>query len=265
MSKSVEVLHVDDEPDFVEVAAEFLERKDERIDIKTVTEANEGLEILNDKKYDCVVSDYDMPQMDGIEFLEAVRERHSGLPFILFTGKGSEEIASEAISAGVTDYLQKGTGTDQYAILANRIENAVSARQWANEAEREQHRLEQVLKTVPACVVQISYEGEFVFANERAKEVLGLEPEMVSERTYNDPKWDIKDEDGNSISDEKLPFRQVRDSGEPIYGYHHTIEWPDGTRKKLLVNGAPLFNGNGEVDSTVFALTDVTDSEDFEK
>ncbi len=53
-------------------------------------------------------------RQDGIEFLEAVREGHRDLPFILYTGKGSEEVASDAISAGVTDYLQKGSGTDQY-------------------------------------------------------------------------------------------------------------------------------------------------------
>jgi DNA-binding NtrC family response regulator len=54
-----------------------------------------------------------MPGVDGLEFLASVREEYPDLPFILFTGKGSEEIASEAISRGVTDYLQKETGTDQ--------------------------------------------------------------------------------------------------------------------------------------------------------
>lgn len=51
---------------------------------------------------------YDMPRQTGIEFLETVREEYPGLPFILYTGKGSEEVAADAISAGVFDYLQKG-------------------------------------------------------------------------------------------------------------------------------------------------------------
>jgi len=63
----------------------------------------------------------------GGQVLDAVRAERPDLPFILYTGKGSEEVAGEAISAGVIDYLQKELGTDQYAILANRIENAVSA------------------------------------------------------------------------------------------------------------------------------------------
>ncbi|MFC4405206.1 hybrid sensor histidine kinase/response regulator [Haloarchaeobius iranensis] len=137
------VLHVDDDPAFTELVATQLEREDERLTVRTATSAADGLALLDDGDVDCVVSDYDMPGQNGIEFLAAVRERHGPLPFVLYTGKGSEEVASEAISAGVTDYLQKGTGSDQYTILANRIGNAVSARRSADEAERRRRRLEE--------------------------------------------------------------------------------------------------------------------------
>lgn len=124
-TESIHVLHVDDEPDVAELAAEFLEREDDQFTVNTATSASDGLNLLTDTDYDCIVSDYDMPRQDGIDFLEAVRERHPDLPFILYTGKGTEAIASEAITAGVTDYLQKGSGTDQYTVLANRITNAI--------------------------------------------------------------------------------------------------------------------------------------------
>ncbi|WP_066411873.1 GAF domain-containing protein [Halorubrum aethiopicum] len=124
-SDAIRVLHVDDEPELAEMAATFLEREDDRIDVETASNASEGLERLAAGDVDCVVSDYDMPGRNGIEFLEAVREEHPDLPFLLYTGKGSEEVASEAIAAGVTDYLQKERGTSQYAVLANRVANAV--------------------------------------------------------------------------------------------------------------------------------------------
>ncbi|SMO39008.1 GAF domain-containing protein [Halorubrum cibi] len=124
-SDAIRVLHVDDEPELAEVVATFLEREDDRIDVETASNASEGLERLADGDVDCVVSDYDMPGRNGIEFLEAVREERPDLPFVLYTGKGSEEVASEAIAAGVTDYLQKERGTSQYAVLANRVANAV--------------------------------------------------------------------------------------------------------------------------------------------
>ena len=119
------ILHVDDNPEFVELASEFLEHEDDMFDIGTETSAHDALDRFSAENLDCIVSDYDMPGTDGLEFLRELRTRYPDLPFILFTGKGSEEIAGEAISAGVTDYLQKGRDTSQYALLANRIRNAI--------------------------------------------------------------------------------------------------------------------------------------------
>ncbi|WP_152039615.1 PAS domain S-box protein [Salinigranum salinum] len=138
---TIRTLHVDDDPAFGELTAEFLELNESRISVVAETSASDGLERLATDDIDCVVSDYDMPGTNGIEFLEAVRADYPDLPFILFTGKGSEEIASDAVSAGVTDYLQKEHGTDQYTILANRIVN-VTERHWAEadlERRTDQH------------------------------------------------------------------------------------------------------------------------------
>ena len=121
----IRVLHAEDDEDVADVACTYLRREDSRIRVESVADAREGLDRLADDGIDCVVSDYDMPGMNGIEFLEAVRQRYTDLPFILHTGKGSEEVASDAIAAGVTDYLQKEMGTSQCAVLANRIANAV--------------------------------------------------------------------------------------------------------------------------------------------
>lgn len=119
------VLHVDDKPDFADMVALLLEQTSDRITVKTATSASEALERLSEEDFDCIVSDYGMPNQDGIEFLKTVRKDVPDLPFILYTGKGCEEVASDAVSAGATDYLQKESGTDQYTILANRIRNAV--------------------------------------------------------------------------------------------------------------------------------------------
>ena len=121
----VRVLHVDDEPGFAEVVARMLVRQNDRFAVETASSAGEGLDRLAEDTYDCIVSDYDMPRRNGIEFLETVRDEYPDLPFILYTGKGSEDVASDAISAGATDYLQKASGTEQYELLANRIRNAV--------------------------------------------------------------------------------------------------------------------------------------------
>ena len=125
---AITVLHVDDDVEFVDLAAERLEQESEQLTVETATSASEGLDRLTANKFDCVVSDYRMHGQTGIEFLREIRNRQPDLPFILLTGEGSEEVASDAISAGATDYLQKQLGGDQYTGLANRIKNAVEKR-----------------------------------------------------------------------------------------------------------------------------------------
>jgi len=172
---AIRVLHVDDEPDFADMAATFVERENDRFEIKAATSASEGLDRLASDDFDCVVSDYDMPGQSGIEFLEAVREEHGDLPFILYTGKGSEEVASDAISAGVTDYLQKESGTGQYPVLANRIRNAVEKyRTQAELADREK-RLNLFFEESPMGVVEWNEDFDFVRLNDTAEEILGYD------------------------------------------------------------------------------------------
>jgi len=136
MGRDVRVLHVDDDEDLAAIVSEYLERESDRLSVATVSDPERALERVRSESFDCVVSDYQMPGTCGFQLLEAVRAAYPDLPFILFTGKGSEEVASEAMSAGVTDYLQKETGTEQYAVLANRVENAVAAARTEERAER---------------------------------------------------------------------------------------------------------------------------------
>jgi PAS domain S-box-containing protein len=152
VTESIRVLHVDDEPDFADLAGTFLEREDDRFVVETATSADEGADRLDTGAFDCVVSDYDMPGRNGIEFLDAIREDYPDLPFILYTGKGSEEVASEAISAGVTDYLQKGSGSEQYELLANRIRNAVDATESRRMLTERTRRLETLISNLPGMV-----------------------------------------------------------------------------------------------------------------
>jgi CheY-like chemotaxis protein len=151
-AERIRVLHVDDDPEFTDLTATFLEREDERLVVENALGPKEGLERLADLDFDCIVSDHDMPYQDGIEFLKSVRESHPDIPFILFTGKGSEAVASEAISAGVTDYLQKESGTEQYTVLANRIAHAVEASLSREMLQERTRQLETLIGNLPGIV-----------------------------------------------------------------------------------------------------------------
>ncbi len=193
---SIRVLHVDDDEDFAELTAAYLELEDERLTVETATSVDEGLERLAEDDFDCVISDHDMPGRNGIDFLGAVREERSELPFILFTGKGSEEIASEAISAGVTDYLQKKSGTGQYAILANRIRNAVEQAL----AQRERQRHLDAIETAKEGISILDGEERFVYVNQAYADIYGYESEeMLGEH------WSlVYDDDGIRKVDEEI-------------------------------------------------------------
>ncbi|MFB6189753.1 MAG: PAS domain S-box protein [Halapricum sp.] len=172
---AIRVLHVDDNAEFADTAAAFLERDDDRFEVETASRVEDGLDRLAAAHFDCVVSDYEMPGQNGIEFLETVREEHGALPFILYTGKGSEEVASEAISAGVTEYLQKERGTGQYKLLANRIRQAVEKQYAKTELAEREKRLALFFEESPMGVVEWDENFDFVRLNETAEEILGYD------------------------------------------------------------------------------------------
>ena len=118
------VLVVDDEPGMAELVGVKLESLRDDLSAKWATTALDGLDVLHDRGADVVVSDYQMPEMDGIEFLRTVRKQYPDQPFILFTGKGSETVAAEAIGEGVTDYVTKSITNDSYEQLLRRVERA---------------------------------------------------------------------------------------------------------------------------------------------
>lgn len=128
-ARPIGVLLVDDDEQSRELTTVFLNERSDRLSILEASSARAALDVLADdgrrRRIDCVVSDYKMPVMDGIEFLNAVRDEHPTLPFILYTGQGSERVAKQAILDDVTDYVEKDVGPGQYEVLASRIEKAV--------------------------------------------------------------------------------------------------------------------------------------------
>ena len=126
MNRTVHVLYVDDDAALRDLTAELLEKVSADISVRTAADPTTVPTRLEATTVDCVVSDYEMPERNGLELCRELREDHPELPFFLFTSRGGEEIVSRAMLAGVTDYIQKEPGVEQYTLLANRITNAVA-------------------------------------------------------------------------------------------------------------------------------------------
>lgn len=157
--RPIRVLHVEDNEFFGAVASDILQQEITDVTVHTETVPRDALVRLEREQFDCIVSDYEMPGMTGLELLDAVRELAPELPYILMTGGGSEKTASEAISAGVTDYLKKGTGRRQFVALANRIENAVAHRR-AEQTVRRQMSINDLIWDVSQSLLEASTREE---------------------------------------------------------------------------------------------------------
>jgi len=250
VEEPIRVLLVDDDPDLGAVTSMHLERRDGAFETQVAHSAAEALDVL-DGDVDCIVSDYEMPERDGLDLLREVREFDATLPFVLFTGRGSEEIASEAISAGVTDYLQKGTGTDQYAVLANRIRNAVAHRRSVEAAAETKSRYQTLVESSPNAI--LVHDGEAIrYANERLVELAGAAD--AAEVYGCDPVSLVHPEDRERLADRV--DRVLRDR-EPAGWLSWRLRRFDGEIRRVESQAAPVvFEG---VRASQVVLRDVTD------
>ena len=129
--KLIKVLHVDDNIDHLICSKRLVEKYEPRIKITSLSTQNEVLNQI--ETYNCLLLDYKMPQVNGIELATKIREI-SDVPIILYTGEGSEKVASEAFDVGINDYIRKEFVESHYQVLVKRIIAAV-----------EKHSLEEAL------------------------------------------------------------------------------------------------------------------------
>jgi PAS domain S-box-containing protein len=173
---TLRVLYVDDEPDLLELGKLFLERG-RQFTVNTVTSAPDALTLLNAEKYDVVISDYQMPDMDGIEFLKRVRTSGNTIPFILFTGRGREEVVIQALNEGADFYLQKGGDpTPQFTELSHKIRQAVQKRLADQMLLESQAQLRTVVDSIPVGIVTIDAKTHMILnANKKALDIIGAD------------------------------------------------------------------------------------------
>ena len=246
--EQIHVLHVDDHPEIVEVTKTYLEDINDDLAVTTETSVVAALDTLRERPFDCIISDYDMPNTNGIEFLELVREEFPDIPFILFTGKGSEEVASDAIEAGVTDYMQKEVGAEQYEVLANRVLNAVdryrTQQQFWDALSWYQHLVEQDIAGV--FIVQ---DEQLVYVNERLADI------------FNCAREDLLDSSPcvlvDSTDDEAVVERLCSPDPGETFSHEFTARRFDGVEISVEVRGGSI--RHDDVEGSLCILWDRSD------
>ena len=125
--------------------------------------------------------------------------------------------------------------------------------------------LEGIFNTSATAITVLDEDGRIVRANERAVEVMGLSRSAVEGRTYDDPRWEHQTLSGEPVPEEEKPFVRVMTTEAPVHDVEQTITWPDGRRRILSIDGAPLRDDEGRVAGAVFVIDDITDKKEVER
>jgi len=264
-SSLISVLYVDDETDLLMIGKIFLERSGLfKVDI--ISSAEKALSSSCIQSYDAIVSDYQMPRMDGIEFLKKIREQYGDIPFILFSGRGREEVVIEAINNGADFYIQKGGDPiSQFEELSHKIKQAVRRKQAEKRVCESEKRVSDIINFLPDATFAINREGEVIAWNRALEVMTGFSAasilgkkhdEYVAAFYSNDHPLlidliDTPDEiiqtyypsfyrDGSSITAES---EIIRTSGKPIF---------------VTIKVSRLFNQEGEITGAIETIRDIT-------
>jgi PAS domain S-box-containing protein len=186
LNRMPSVLYVDDEPELLTLGRLILE-KDGEFSVETAESAQEGLKKLRAGHFNAIISDYLMPDTDGIEFLREVRLEFGRIPFILFTGKGREDVVIEAINQGVDFYLQKGSDPKaQFTELIHKTREAIGRSQTDKDLQEKSEELDQFFTLALDLLCIADSEGTFRRLNSAWETTLGYRMDELIGKKFLD-------------------------------------------------------------------------------
>ncbi|WP_321506955.1 PAS domain S-box protein [uncultured Methanoregula sp.] len=263
----ISVLYVDDEPELLEIGKLFLEQTHE-FSVDTVVSAPEALVRLQEKKFDAVLSDYQMPEMDGIRFLQTLRGRGDTIPFIIFTGRGREEVIIEALNSGVDFYLQKGGDpTSQFAELRNIIIKSVQQKRAEKAQRQSEKRVYDILSHLPEATFAIDRAGRVIAWNMAIERMTGVRAADILEkndREYAIPFYGIRrpllidliDEPDTVLND--WNYRNIQRDGPALIAETSDAH-PHGTAMVIWAKVTPVYDEKGNRAGAIETLRDITE------
>ena len=241
----IRILHVDDDPSLREITKLMLQDFDGSFEIDNVCCVTEAFEKIGNHRYDAIVSDLEMPQKNGLEFLKELREQKNDIAFIIFTGRGREEVAVNALNLGADRYIDKnGSPETVYCELANAIIKIVERKKTKNllvESESKYRTL--VEESLQGILIARGLPPRIVFANSAMSKMLGYTVEEFNSFSPQEVMNLIHCEDRevffNRFKDRmlgiqkesSLDFRAVRKDG--------LIVWMQASSNRIQYHGQP--------------------------
>jgi PAS domain S-box-containing protein len=261
------LLYVDDEPGLLEIGKLFLEQTGD-FTVTCVLSAKDALSRLQEMHFDAIVADYQMPGMDGIGLLKEVRARHGSLPYILFTGKGREEVVIAAINNGADFYLQKGGDPrSQFAELAHKLRQAIGRVQSELALAASEKRLADIINFLPDATFAIDNKGTVIAWNKAMEELTSVSASTAMGKGNYEYACALYGERRRMLIDLIITPDRNFENDHYTYTIHTpttlTAEAVLERQKKppLYVWGtaSALFNERGEQIGAIESIRDITD------
>jgi PAS domain S-box-containing protein len=256
--EKLRILHVDDDSEFLAVAKKCLEEQGE-FKVDTAISVEKALKKFKSAEYDAVVADYQMPGKNGLELLHELRARGSDVPFILFTCKGKEEIAIEALNAGICQYINKqGNAETTYEELRRSICNAVKRRREEKLLKDSESRLRQITENMQDLLMLTDEKLIIRYASASYKWILGYDPnEMVGKHAYDF----VHPDDLPTVMEITKKALEDRVPGK----IEARVKRADGGYSLLEGLGKILTDEDGHVTGAVLTSRDTTEQKRMEK
>ncbi len=249
----IDILYVDDEDALLEICKIFLEMSGD-LKVDTSSSVNDAFTMMKKNHYDVIVSDYQMPVIDGLKFLKMVRERDGKLPFILFTGRGREEIVIEAYNSGASFYVQKGGDPNsQFVDLEQKIKQAVGKNKAEEALKDSERRFRSLIEKAPLAIA-IVRDGMLKYVNEACVGLFGYQEDI---ELLSCPLNERFDQASFDMIKGTVPV-QVQ-GGQDVVGTQFEADGTraDGTKFNMMVSANPMDLNDGK--AKILFLTDITD------
>ena len=234
------ILLVDDDAGLLDLIRRFLE-KEEDMEIEASLSATDALDKLLAKKYDAIVLDYELPGMDGIEFLRQMKARRDETPIIIFTGKGREEVVIESLKFGAAFYLKKGGDPRMnFQELFSMIREAVQKHKKGLELRKSEQRFREALEHLTLVAFQTDIEGNILYCNDFFLDLFGREREEVIGANW----FDLFLPQGKKNSIKKL-FSRLIEGAEEGRHFSCPVQNREGELRQIELNNTILRDSEG--------------------
>ncbi len=253
--ETIRVLHLDDEDSQQMFLKVFIEG-DPNIKVTSMGNASDTLELIKTGAYDCLISDYDMPDMDGITLAKKIRET-SDIPIIIYTGRGSEEVAEQAYSVGINDYIRKENHPAHFQVLAKRIRHVVETKRGEKALRESEERYRALVDNSPNAI-SVTVGDKIVYANRSRAELAGVDdPSKLIGVSH---QFQVSDVDRESM----IERRRVRERGvKPTSPFAFRLVNKDGSIRNVVDYSSEIVYGGKK--AVQHMLIDVTEHKLYEE